>query len=68
MKEFLGKNYKMTVIDNPDEIIVDKSSGSDWTNITIVCHGEITGHITLRSKQSLEVLHFMINQVLEADV
>ena len=60
------KHFDMTVTEHSDNITVRKSSGNDWCQVIMVTNGDINGVITIRSKEMVESLYFMLGQILKA--
>lgn len=47
-----------------DQLSIEKSGGTDWCNITMSVNGN-SATITIRSKEQLEQLRFMLTQLLD---
>jgi hypothetical protein len=53
----------MTFTEGGDHLTVEKAAASDWVELrTVVNHTEC--HVTLRSKQMVEAIQFMLTQLL----
>lgn len=62
--DYFDKTYRFTSTNGCDALTVDKSRGSDWCSFVMKTNGEHNGAILIRSKEQLELLGFMISQVL----
>ncbi|MDE2107391.1 MAG: hypothetical protein KGL39_59900 [Patescibacteria group bacterium] len=47
-----------------NHVEVDKGRNSDWTGITVTYGGGPPERITIRSLEELQMLHFMLGQLL----
>jgi hypothetical protein len=63
--EYQKKCYNMAAQHMVDQLHIDKSTQSDWCEITMITNGFENGIITLRSKEMAEQLHFMLGQLLD---
>lgn len=57
--------YNVSMSESPDTITVDKQSNSDWCMLTMNIHGNHYESITIRSRDMLSSLHFMLGQLLD---
>lgn len=64
---YWNKNFTMSFFDSNDKITVKKSSGDDWSHLSMLTNGHANGEITIRSKAMVEQLHFTLGQMLEDD-
>lgn len=64
MSEYRDKYYRMNVDNGGDQVEVHKSWNSEYVEIRLTINGLIKADMTLRSKEMVEQLHFMLGQVL----
>jgi hypothetical protein len=65
MMTYHEKYYGSSFKEHPGEIFVSKKSQSNWLDITLEVHGEQRANIELVSKNMVEGLIFMLQQVLK---
>jgi hypothetical protein len=63
--KFWDLSYACKVTDGADELTLKKSHGSDWSHIEMQVNDLQPILITIRSREQLEALGFMIGQLLE---
>ena len=64
MSNYFNKYYRQSSTDKNSELRVTKSSDSEWVGIGMVVNGSADASITIKSKEQLEALHFMLGQLL----
>ena len=62
--DYWKRHYSMSAQDTCDELTLSKTSGSDWSHITMITNGDRNGEITIRSRFQAEQLHLMLKQML----
>lgn len=65
MNPYTAKDYTHSVKNAVDELTVTKPHGSDWLDIGMSVNKQFAGRITIRSREQVEQLHFLLGQVLE---
>jgi hypothetical protein len=59
-RDFMDVSFNMLVSDNIDIVRVHKAWASDWAHVEIA-----DVHLTLRSREAVAGLHFLLGQLLE---
>jgi hypothetical protein len=65
--KYYKSNYTMKAQETNEVIAVNKSSNSDWCEITMATNDKANGAITIKSKHMAEQLHFMLGQMLRGE-
>jgi hypothetical protein len=65
MNDFKLKPFYCKVGYSNDELIVSKGSCSEWVDLEMITNGIINGKITLREKEMVEQLKFILSQLLD---
>jgi hypothetical protein len=63
MKTYFMQDYTTTATVGIDSLTLNKCPGTEWSEITMSVNDN-KDTITLRSKQMVEHLHFMLGQML----
>jgi len=64
MTNYYKKYYIMKAKQTNDSLKLHKTTNSDWCELSMTTNGFSNGQITIRSKEMVEQLHFMLGQLL----
>jgi hypothetical protein len=62
--DYWNRTYRMDAREGVDTLRVAKSSGNDWSHVSMTISGQVPIDITVRSKAMAEMLHSMLGQLL----
>lgn len=62
--DYWDKTFSTSVSNGCDNIRVEKIGNSDWSHIKMITNNNSNGEITIRSKEQVEQIHFLLGQML----